>query len=128
MRAPAPLTPDELGRRAEEYAVAHLTSLGWRVTGRNVTNRCGELDIVALDGDEMVVVEVRCRSVGWVQPPEETVGPQKLRTLIRAGRTLVEGTGWPGPWRIDLIAITAGSGGWRLRHIRDITAGMDVRT
>lgn len=125
------MAPDELGRRAEDQAAAYLNSLGWRVRGRNLSNRYGELDIVALDGDELVVVEVRCRTVGVMQPPEATVGPRKLRTLVRAGRAMVEGTGWPGPWRIDLIAITVDLRGtdpdaWRLSHIRDITAGMDV--
>lgn len=127
----------DLGRRAEEYAARYVGSLGWRVLGRNVTNRCGEIDIVAMDdGDhELVLVEVRCRTVGAVQSPLDSVGPKKLRALVRAGRTLVDKMGWTGFWRIDLIGITVPCGGspagprgaeeWRVDHIRDITAGMD---
>ena len=129
----------ELGRRAEDRAVAHLESLGWRVLGRNLVNPCGELDIVATDPDgELVVVEVRCRTVGKVQSPLDSVGPQKLRRLVRAGRTHVERTGWTGPWRIDLIGFWVSGVGpasadsdaeeprWRLEHVRDITCGMEA--
>ena len=52
----------ELGRHAEERAEAHIRSLGWKVLGRNLVNPYGELDIVAMDGGELVVVEVRCRT------------------------------------------------------------------
>ena len=123
-----------LGRRAEDRAAEYVVSLGWRVLGRNVRNRCGEIDIVAMDDGphELVLVEVRCRTIGEVQSPLDSVGPKKLRTLVRAGRALVEKMNWTGFWRIDLIGVTAGRGpgepGWRLEHVRDITGGMDIPT
>ncbi|MBQ9564958.1 MAG: YraN family protein [Synergistaceae bacterium] len=120
----------DLGRRAEEYAAGYVASLGWRVEGRNVANRYGEIDILAMDHEsrELVLIEVRCRTIGETQSPLDSVGPRKLRALVRAGRDLVEKRRWTGFWRIDLIGITAGRGPWRVEHIRDITAGMDVPT
>ena len=119
----------EAGRRAEEYAARYVESLGWSVLGRNITNRCGEIDIAAMDNGarELVIVEVRFRTVGEVQSPEDSVGPKKLRTLVRASRAYVDKTGWTGFWRIDLIGITAARGKWQVEHIRDITAGMDFK-
>ena len=117
-----------LGRLAEEHAARYTASLGWRVLGRNIKNRYGELDIVAMDDEEqeLVVIEVRCRTLGEVQSPMDSVGPRKLRTLVKAGQAFVNKEHWMGFWRIDLIALTASSTGseWKLEHIRDITAGL----
>lgn len=121
----------ELGRRAEDLAESYLKSLGWRVLDRNVANPYGELDIVAKDDrKELVIAEVRYRTLGEVQSPLDSVGPRKLRTLVNAGRAHMERIGWNGPWRIDLIGVTADRDArekdWRLEHVRDITAGLDV--
>ena len=121
----------ELGRRAEDRAADHVRTLGWRVLGRNVTNRYGELDVVAMDeaGRELVIVEVRYRTIGEVQSPLDSVGPKKLRTLVRAGQALADELGWDGPWRIDLMGVTADrdadESNWKLEHIRDVTRGME---
>ncbi|MCR5347864.1 MAG: YraN family protein [Fretibacterium sp.] len=116
-----------LGRQAEERAAGYAASLGWRLLGRNVRNQYGELDIVALDNQEqeLVVIEVRCRTMGRVQSSVDSVGPRKLHALVSAGQAFVEQEGWTGFWRIDLVALTAPSSGdrWKLEHIRDITAG-----
>ncbi|MFC2593999.1 MAG: YraN family protein [Fretibacterium sp.] len=120
----------ELGRCAEDRAEAYIRrSPGWKVLGRNLVNPYGELDIVALDGGELVIVEVRCRTLGEVQSPLDSVGPRKLRHLVNAGRAHADRMGWTGPWRIDLIAITvdrdAAESEWRLEHVRDVTRGLD---
>ena len=127
----------ELGRRAEDRAADHIEkSLGWKLLGRNIVNPYGELDIVAMDGGELVIVEVRCRTLGAVQSSLDSVGPQKLRHLINAGRAHADRLGWTGPWRIDLIGFTvsrvnaadgdAGEPQWAMEHVRDVTCGMDV--
>lgn len=111
------------GALGEELACGYLSDLRWPILARNVRLKRGELDIIAKDGDELVVVEVRYRSVGLVMPPEESVGPRKLRKLILAGSAYVDRIGWEGFWRIDLIAITDLNGKLSLEHLRDITGG-----
>ena len=122
----------DMGRRAEERAARYVASLGWKVLGRNASNRYGELDILALDGSELVVIEVRYRTVGEVQSPLDSVGPKKLRALVNAGRAFADELGWTGFWRIDLVGITADrdadESDWRLEHVRDVTRGMDIPT
>ena len=119
----------ELGRRAEELVASHVKTLGWRVLSRNFSCKLGELDIVALDekARELIVVEVRYRTCGELQSPEDSIGPKKLRTLVNAGRVYISEVGWTGPWRIDLIGVTASSrdpeNRWRLEHVEDITGG-----
>lgn len=96
----------QTGIRGEEVAASYLLELGWTLLERNVSFRGGELDIVARDGEELVVVEVRTRSPGWMQRAEDSVGPRKIKRLVRAGRLYMERCLWNGPWRIDLVAVT----------------------
>lgn len=122
----------ELGRLAEDMAAEYLVSLGWKVIARNVRNDYGELDIVAIDTkarpEELVIVEVRARTLGKVQSPLASIASRKLRTLIRSSRDMVESLEWPGFWRIDAVGLTFGNNydEWELEHVRDITSGMNV--
>ena len=122
----------ELGRFAEDIAAEYLVSLGWKVLARNVRNEYGELDIVTADGKELVIVEVRARTIGKIQSPADSIGTRKLRTLTRSSLEFVNDIDWEGFWRIDVIAITFHDkkdiNNWELEHIRDITAGMNITT
>ena len=120
----------ELGQVAEDRAAEYLLSLGWRILDRNVRNDYGELDIIALDGDfELVIVEVRARTLGKMQDPLESIGPRKLRALLRASMQYVDALEWVKFWRVDVVGITMNRkapGDWELEHVRDITAGMEL--
>ena len=121
----------ELGQTAEDRAAEYLLSLGWKILDRNVRNDYGELDIIALDGDfELVIVEVRARTLGKMQDPLESIGPRKLRALLRASMQYVDALEWVKFWRIDVVGITMNNrtapGDWELEHVRDITAGMEL--
>lgn len=70
-----------LGRYGEERAVAHLVSLGMRILERNWRCGIGELDVVALDGDDLVVCEVKTRAGTAFGGPFEAVTPTKLVRL-----------------------------------------------
>lgn len=115
----------DLGSAGESLACRELSRLGYRVIDTNVRMKMGELDIVAEEGGEMVVVEVRTRTLGRMLPPEATVGPSKIRKLIRTGTAYMASKDWEGPWRIDIAAITVGVDDKPVLEIfRDITTGM----
>ena len=52
---------DAVGRYGEDVAARHLTEAGLVVLERNWRCREGEIDIVARDGDVLVVCEVKTR-------------------------------------------------------------------
>ena len=52
---------DVLGRRGEELAAGYLEAQGMRIVDRNWRCAEGEIDIVALDGDALVIAEVKTR-------------------------------------------------------------------
>src|SRR5665647_948680 len=53
---------DAVGRYGENVAATYLARAGWQLLDRNWRGPAGELDIVALQGTELVVVEVKTRS------------------------------------------------------------------
>ncbi len=83
------LAKDELGLRGEEIATRELLGLGWSVLARNWRPRPGrgsargEIDIVAADGDELVIVEVKTRSTAAFGGAIAAVTRVKLARLRR---------------------------------------------
>ena len=74
-----------LGARGEKAAAAYLRrSLKMKILSRNVLCPGGELDIIALDGEDLVFVEVRTRSHEETGPPEKTIAANKKRFLRRS--------------------------------------------
>jgi putative endonuclease len=117
----------EFGARGERLAVRHLERLGWRIVDRNVRVGGGEIDIIAVDGDELVIVEVRTRRIGRLAPPVATVGPRKMKHTLKSARHYVERVlSYDGNWRIDIVAVTVDSGGKaRIELFRDAATGME---
>lgn len=115
----------QTGKYGEEKAAEYLADLGYRIIAKNVKCSHCETDIIASDGDEIVFVEVRTRSFGWVMPPEYSVGPEKIKKLKKAARIWTENRRYSGFWRIDLIAITIKEGtAPSIEHIKNITEGI----
>ncbi len=60
-----------LGRLGERLAAEKLLSHGYRILERNFRCRCGEIDLVAEDGQDLVFVEVKTRrGTGYGLPRE----------------------------------------------------------
>ncbi len=71
------------GRRGERAAAKFLRRLGYRLLASNVSDRAGELDILALDGETLVIVEVRSTSSDRPDAIEETAASVDLRKQQR---------------------------------------------
>lgn len=74
---------DELGRAGEERAAAYLRGSGYDVVDRNWRCDQGEVDIVALRGDRVIVVEVKTRRSDRYGHPFEAIDDRKRRRLWR---------------------------------------------
>ncbi|NEM91562.1 YraN family protein [Galbitalea soli] len=112
---------DELGRRGEALAVDHLTATGFEIIERNWRSARGELDIIARDGAEVVVVEVKTRSnLSRGNPLDAITGP-KLARLRRLAREWASEHGHPAAVRIDAIGIVAPTHGLvEIDHVRGV--------
>lgn len=119
-----------VGRRGEDKAFSFLRSIGYRILDRNYRNNrgraLGELDIVAQDGDTLVFVEVKTRTMRAGAPtslPEESITRTKLRRLEKIALAyLREKRMESSPYRFDAISITVSDGAEKpeIRHLKGI--------
>ena len=113
---------DLLGRRGEDLAVVYLETLGMLVVERNWRCAGGEIDIVALDGDALVIAEVKTRRSLDYGHPFEAVGPDKLARLHRLGSAWCRDRELRMPLRrVDVIAVLDdGAGEPLLEHLKGV--------
>jgi putative endonuclease len=86
------LTPDcaAIGAAAENLAARFLEQRGLTILLRNYRRRFGELDIVALEGEILVIVEVRCRASDQFGGAAASVDGWKQRKIVRAATLLLQ--------------------------------------
>ena len=92
------------GERGEDLAFFFLRELGYAVVARrwHSARLRGDLDLVAWDGDTLVIFEVKTRTAHDLAPAETAVDHDKQRTLRRMA--LAYRRRLPEPWR-DLVPI-----------------------
>jgi putative endonuclease len=116
-----------LGAYGEQLAARYLVDSGMRILDRNWRCDQGEIDIVAMDGSCLVIVEVKTRRSLAFGAPVEAVTAVKAARLRRLAacwlpghRALVDGVAdiridvigvlrpWSGPAQIEhLVAVAA---------------------
>ncbi len=110
---------DARGKLGEDLAAAHLIGQGLIVLDRNWRCEMGEVDIVARDGDALVICEVKTRSSRAFGDPLEAVTASKAARLRRlAGRWVVEHDVRPREIRIDLVGVVLTPGHPEIEHVR----------
>ncbi|MES0873003.1 YraN family protein [Sinimarinibacterium thermocellulolyticum] len=72
------------GAQAEDAALRLLLAHGLKLVCRNYRCRGGELDLVMLDGQTLVVVEVRARSHAGFASALESIDRRKQDRLVHA--------------------------------------------
>ncbi|MCZ2524386.1 YraN family protein [Streptomyces sp. NPDC059506] len=110
-----------LGRYGEDVAARLLADAGMTVLARNWRCREGEVDIVARDGDALVVCEVKTRTENSFQHPLAAVDRAKAERLRRLAErwTAEHGGPPPGGVRLDLVAVVLPRrGAARAEHVR----------
>ena len=73
------------GDVGEREAARFLRGKGYRILQRQMRNRFGEIDLVALDGETIVFVEVKTRRGDAHGAPFEAVTAGKQQKLVLAG-------------------------------------------
>jgi putative endonuclease len=99
---------DEIGRLGEHHARLLLEGRGYRFVTANWHCLAGELDLVMMDGDELVFVDVKTRRGEAAGRAEDAISGAKAAKLLAAGEWFV--AEHPGHqdriWRVDLVAVT----------------------
>lgn len=108
-----------VGAAGEDIAAAYLVSIGYDLRGRNVRMGKDEIDIIAWDPQDkvLVFVEVKTRSDKEREGfhPEHRAGAKKRKALRRAARHWVANHNFDGGYRIDLVDVDDVNG-WKVSH------------
>ena len=97
----------------EKIAEKFLRKLGYDIIERNFrVHMVGEVDLICLDGKEIVFVEVRERSRKDFGNPEESVGRRKFFKIVMVAEIYLGSS--VRNWRVDVVAICNG----RVEHLK----------
>ena len=121
------LMRQQVGQKGEQAARDYLEQKGYRIIETNYRCRLGEIDIIARDGDMVVIVEVRTKTGLAFGRPEESINQEKARKLHRLALQYIQSNYHREvSSRIDLVAvmIEKSSGLVKdIKHIKNILAG-----
>lgn len=97
-----------LGAAAEEIAASYLAAHGAEVLERNYRRRLGELDVIAREGDTLLIVEVRTRSTNAYGGAAASIDGRKRRRIVRAAQQLLQQRRNLAPLavRFDVVVVT----------------------
>ncbi len=111
--------PQKLGTNGEMLAAQFLVSHGYRLLARNLKSRYGEIDILATDGNCLVIVEVKAKISEALGAPAEMITlrkQQKLRLLASTTAARYQ----TDKYRIDAIVIDFSFTPAKLDHLQSI--------
>jgi putative endonuclease len=110
---------NELGKKGEEIARHFLENKGFDILETNWRCEKDEIDIIAKDEKELVIVEVKTRSNNIFGEPEEAVSELKEEFLIRATEEYLFENNLNIDVRYDIISIILNKKGQKIKHIVD---------
>lgn len=111
-----------LGTVGETLAVRYVEQLGWKILERNWRCKYGEIDLIADDGTEIVIIEVRTRrgkkALQQALASVDHKKQERLRLLTNIYRQkLPDGT----PVRVDVLGVAQRADGlFDIDMVRDV--------
>ncbi len=109
----------EIGRIAEEYAQKYVSGLGYKILETNWHYGHLELDIVAQDGDQLVVIEVKSRNGIRYEHPSEAVTNAKIKNIVEATEAYIFAKNLHLDTRFDVITVIFFKTSYELEHFPD---------
>ena len=109
------------GAQAEALAAEFLRREGLVIVAHNWRRRCGELDLVARDGDVLVFVEVRLRRRGDFGGAGASITAAKRSRMIAAASAYLAGLARTPACRFDAVLLDALDPA-RIEWLRDVVA------
>ncbi len=110
---------NDLGKIGEEMAANYLIEKGYEILERNWRNVHKEIDIIAKDSNELVMVEVKTRQSDEYGDPDLAVTKRKQSMLIAAANAYIFENGLDVSTRFDIVSIVLEEGAPIINHIED---------
>ncbi|SHJ72197.1 putative endonuclease [Arenibacter nanhaiticus] len=110
---------NDFGKTGEQMAVDYLVKDGYSIKRRNYRYLKGEIDIIAQKGEILAIVEVKSRSVDFLQDIGDTITKKKIKLLVRTADHYVVSRDLDVEVRFDLFIILKDKGGFTMEHIEN---------
>jgi putative endonuclease len=111
---------NETGTRGERFAEEYLVSKGFSILHRNWRAMRKEIDLIAIDGGELVFIEIKTRGGTAYGYPEEAVTLTKQAHLRAGAEAFMEQYPEYPTARFDIISIMMRNNTVEeLLHLRD---------
>jgi len=110
---------NDLGKKGEELAAGYLEKKGYRIVEKNWRQWRHEIDVVAMDGKCLVIVEVKTRQSNFFGEPEMAVTRDKQKALIRAANAYIRYKNIECEVRFDILSVIISKTGEQIHHIED---------
>ena len=108
----------EFGKMGEQMTAKYLMDKGYIILEHNYRRGHLEIDLIALDGDELVVVEVKSRAYDNILQPEEAVDHKKRLALIRLANEYIKTHGRKENVRFDIVTVVSNADGAEIKHLK----------
>lgn len=110
---------NETGIKGEELAEKFLKKEGYKILERNWHFGKNEIDIIAKDGEFLVIVEVKTRRTADFGEPEEFVTRVKQRSLIKAANGYIMIKDLDLETRFDIVSVLYNGPAYVVKQIKD---------
>lgn len=109
----------EIGKIGEDLVTKYLEQNGYKIIERNFECRQGEIDIIALDNNEIVFIEVKTRTNENYGKPKEAVDEIKKKHIYKSAEIYVYVNHLENkPIRIDVIEVYKKQEKFIIHHIK----------
>ncbi|MCR9171281.1 MAG: YraN family protein [bacterium] len=109
----------ELGKTGEGIARRHLQNHGLTILEVNYRWKKQEIDLIAQQGEELVIVEVKTRKHTSYGAPENSITRTKQRHLIKAANAYIQERQLDLDVRFDVVSIIHNSYETQVDHIQN---------
>lgn len=108
----------ELGIYGESMAERFLKNQGYEIVAKNIRFKKWEVDLVALDDNELVIVEVKTRQTAEIGEPWRAVTKNKQRQIIAVAHDYICRHQIDRNTRFDIISIVHNTYRTDIEHIK----------
>lgn len=110
-----------IGIKGEDISANYLIKNGYNLIERNYRSKNGEIDLIALNNNEIVFIEVKTRTNLKYGMPIEAINYKKKRCIIKTAKEYVYKNKYKNiNIRFDVIEIYLLNNMYKIRHVKNV--------
>ena len=108
-----------VGEKGEQVATNFLIKKGYEILERNWRYKKAEIDIIAINNNQFIVVEVKTRTSEEFESPKESVTIPKQKNIVKAADAYIQENEIELECRFDVISVLLLGSKIKIEHIKD---------